>query len=202
MELKFIKVKPMDVKNYDSESALILGLIDGWCEFNRKRKHKESDGNYWSGYLTTDMISEQTGLTVRTVQRKVLQLKTQGIILVGQFGKVSYDKRRWYMRSKLNDNLSSGNDIMSSPNDKVVHTITNTSNNISTKTSVNKENNIYTGAMEIEIKKLRNEISTYGKDVIDAAKRILEKGKPSQKEKLQRYNAILQLKEEDPQLFN
>lgn len=122
-------VDPMDVKTYDSESALILAVIDYWCDRNIKNDKKEIDGNHWSGYLTTNDISEQTGLPYKTVQRRLLRMKKEGIILVGNFGKVTFDKRRWYRRNEVMDNLSSPVDNLTSPVDNLGDTITNNSYN-------------------------------------------------------------------------
>ena len=97
MKDKFIKVYPKDIKKYGTTKAILLGLIQGWCEWHKKEGNKLTNA-YWSGYLTYDMISEQTGIPKYTVKKNMKSLHHMGAITYGHFSKLGYDRRRWYRR--------------------------------------------------------------------------------------------------------
>jgi hypothetical protein len=84
------------VRKYNASVALVLCKIEDWCDSHKKKKNKQIDGNYWSGYLSIPAISEQTGLNERTVRRNLKFLIDNNIIQKGNFNQKSYDKTGWY----------------------------------------------------------------------------------------------------------
>ena len=191
-KLKFIKVNPEDVKKYGTSSAIILGLIEGWCDYH-KRKNIKLTENYWSGYMTYEMVEEQTGIPARTARRRINDLVNTGVITWACFSKVSYDKRRWYRRvdhgSKMEPTHSDKMELPPVQNgtfesSKMEPTITNTSTNTSNNTSITKITGNSTGVENLITQyKITENKEEYLRWLINKIKYI-----PTSKQELKEYN--------------
>lgn len=99
---QFIKTLGKDIGVYGIHEAVILGYIRGWCDYNKKKDIKQLDGNYWSGHMTLNDISDKTHIPLVTVRRKIKQLIGKGIIVKGNFNKTTYDRTGWYRIKETN----------------------------------------------------------------------------------------------------
>jgi len=202
----FIKLYPDDVRRYDIYKAAILGLIQGWCEYHRINGNKQSDGKYWSGHLSSQNIVEQTGIPLRTVKRKLKELVEDNIIQRGNFNKKSYDATAWYRRlpeTEVVSQRTGGSDtetlvVVTESHQGSVREEPTIPYNPLQSSKIQIESNI----CALGIENLLKEINTYGAGAVRHMKNQLEKGMPKRKEELVRYEAILQLKEMKPELFN
>lgn len=76
--------------------AVILGIIQKWCDYNKKNKNHFYDGFYWSGHMTPKDFSEQTGIKENTIRTYLKELLNDKIIIAGNYNKKAFDRTRWY----------------------------------------------------------------------------------------------------------
>lgn len=87
---------PEDVLKYGPVDAMILGVIKFWILYHYKKKDYFYNGHYWTGHLSAEDISEQTGLPVKTIYRHLNKLVKNGVIIKGNFNKLGMDRTGWY----------------------------------------------------------------------------------------------------------
>jgi len=201
-----------DIIKYGESAAKILGLIENWCNYHKEKGMSQCDGNYWSGFLSRTDFMEQTLLSESTVKRTLKYLINNHIIQRGNFNKRSYDATGWYRR--LDQDEPQPRVSMTPP---TVHddppggfTVTPPPGHGDPNYTYNSSNTLYKSdimqyAHKEIIEQIRKEISLHGKRVNKHMIYQLEKWNevpPKQKEDIERHNALLQLKEEEPELFN
>jgi hypothetical protein len=85
-----------DVKKYGATKALIIGLVKGWCKTNKNKKGYVHDGFSWSGHISIEELSENTGLKLDTAATNLKWLVDNGVLIKGNYNKVRYDRTGWY----------------------------------------------------------------------------------------------------------
>ena len=131
-----------DAKMYGVDKAVILSNLRFWLNLNKIKdvKANKHDGYYWVYNTAKDLSDLLPYFTKSKVQRLLKQLEDDGVILVGNYNKVKYDRTRWYSMPEysINDNCLIQNPNMNNGNSKSVEPIpdtkTNTNTNIKTNT--------------------------------------------------------------------
>ena len=131
-----------DAMKYGVEKAVVLSNIRFWLNNNKNKdlsavKH---DGYYWMYNTARDMSNVLPYFTQSKVQRLLKQLEDDGVLIVGNYNKVKYDRTKWYTLSEFtyDDNcitqtpeLNIGNDVIEQPiQDSKTNTKTNNKINI------------------------------------------------------------------------
>ena len=95
---EFYMVSVQDTINYGITSAAIIGRIRMWCEYNQKNKVKDRYHLefWWSGFMSSKVLSEQLGISIKTIETNLSKLLKDGIIIKGVFNKKGYDRTSWY----------------------------------------------------------------------------------------------------------
>lgn len=92
---KSIAFSPQLAKAFGVCGALLIQQIHYWCMV-KKAQGEKHDGNYWS-WNTTKQLAEQLGCyEERTIKRVCMELRETGIVLIGNFNKMGYDRTLWY----------------------------------------------------------------------------------------------------------
>lgn len=198
----------------DWYSALILHYIEGWVRTHMKKNNVQSDGHYYSGYMTHEEICEATDISRTTVKNRLKFLTKEGILLVGNFAtyngnkkrsyRIDYDRLKEYEKKGSRDDLRKGRTtthdrvstrpLLGSSDDQP---ITIVSTIPSTKIEPIQEYASNAG-QEIDLKPLIQEYIAYGELVFDTWKSQLKKWKvrkPVSQPDKNRFRGLLQLEE-------
>ena len=131
-----------DAMKYGVEKAVVISNIRFWLNNNKNKdlstvKH---DGYYWMYNTAKDMSSVLPYFTQSKVQRLLKQLEDDGVLIVGNYNKVKYDRTKWYTLSEFTydencitqtPELSNGNEVIEQPiQDSKTDTKTNNKINI------------------------------------------------------------------------
>lgn len=104
-ENEFCYVSVDDVKKHGTTKAIILGRIRHWITFNEKRNKHFYSNHYWTGYLSANTLSKQTGIPYTTVKRSLKEMVDDCIITKGNFNtNNNLDVTRWYCLPKEDQN--------------------------------------------------------------------------------------------------
>lgn len=92
-----------DAMKYGVEKAVVLSNIKFWLNNNKTKdlsivKH---DGYYWMYNTAKDMSNVLPYFTQSKVQRLLKQLEDDGVLIVGNYNKVKYDRTKWYTLSEF-----------------------------------------------------------------------------------------------------
>ena len=134
-----------DAMKYGVEKAVVLSNIRFWLNNNKNKdlsavKH---DGYYWMYNTARDMSNVLPYFTQSKVQRLLKQLEDDGILIVGNYNKVKYDRTKWYTLSEFTydencitqtPELTNGNEQIEQP---IQDSKTNTKTNNKIDTSIN-----------------------------------------------------------------
>ena len=134
-----------DAIKYGVEKAVVLSNIRFWLNNNKSKdlstvKH---DGYYWMYNTAKDMSSVLPYFTQSKVQRLLKQLEDDGVLIVGNYNKVKYDRTKWYTLSEFTYDESCNNhkSELNIGNEKIEQPIqdskTNTKTNNKIDTSIN-----------------------------------------------------------------
>ena len=95
---EYYMVSVEDTKKYGITSAAIIGRIRWWCEYNEKNKVKDRYhiNFWWSGFMSSKVLSEQLGIAHKTIETHLSKLLKNGILIKGVFNKKGYDRTSWY----------------------------------------------------------------------------------------------------------
>ncbi|CAB5214094.1 HTH_ARSR domain containing protein [uncultured Caudovirales phage] len=95
---EFYVVSVEDTINYGIVSAAIIGRVRWWCEYNQKNKVKDRQHNneWWSGFMSSIVLSEQLGISKKTIETHLSKLLKDGVLIKGVFNKKGYDRTSWY----------------------------------------------------------------------------------------------------------
>lgn len=92
-----------DAMKHGVEKAVVLSNIRFWLN-NNKNKDLSSvkhDGYYWMYNTAKDMSNVLPYFTQSKVQRLLKQLEDDGVLIVGNYNKVKYDRTKWYTLSEF-----------------------------------------------------------------------------------------------------
>ena len=134
-----------DAMKYGVEKAVILSNIKFWLNNNKNKdlstvKH---DGYYWMYNTAKDMSDVLPYFTQSKVQRLLKQLEDDGVLIVGNYNKVKYDRTKWYTLSEFtyDENCSTQTPELTIGNEQIEQPIqdskTNTKTNNKIDTSIN-----------------------------------------------------------------
>ena len=98
MEDKHYCVSVEDTIKYGITAAAIIGRVKWWCEYNKKNKVKDRYHNdfWWSGFMSSKELSEQLGISRKTIETHLSKLLKTGVLIKGVFNKKGYDRTSWY----------------------------------------------------------------------------------------------------------
>ncbi|CAH1193306.1 Replication initialization protein [Psychrobacter phage D'Alembert] len=126
-----------DAMKYGVEKAVVLSNIRFWLN-NNKNKDLSSvkhDGHYWMYNTAKDMSNVLPYFTQSKIQRLLKQLEDDGVLIVGNYNKVKYDRTKWYTLSEFtyDENFINHKSELNIENDSIEQPIqdskTNTKNN-------------------------------------------------------------------------
>jgi hypothetical protein len=85
-------------KKFGIIQAAIIGRVLFWCDYNHKNKIKDRyyDNYWWSGFMSAREFSEQTGISQRTIEKNLVDLIKNGVLVKGVYNKKGFDKTGWY----------------------------------------------------------------------------------------------------------
>ena len=87
-------------KEYGIIEAILLNNFQFWIEKNKANNINFYDGYYWT-YNSTKALNELFPyLSQRRIQNALKHLRDEGILQVGNYNKLSYDRTLWYAFTK------------------------------------------------------------------------------------------------------
>lgn len=92
-----------DAMKYGVEKAVVLANIKFWLNHNKSKDLStvKRDGYYWMYNTAKDMSNVLPYFTQSKVQRLLKQLEDDGVLIVGNYNKVKYDRTKWYTLSEF-----------------------------------------------------------------------------------------------------
>jgi len=87
-----------DTIKYGITSAAIIGRVRWWCDYNKNNKVKDRYhiDFWWSGFMSSKVLSEQLGISKKTIETNLSKLLKDGVLIKGVFNKKGYDRTSWY----------------------------------------------------------------------------------------------------------
>ena len=131
-------------KEYGIVEAILLKHIYYWILKNKANNKYFYDDNYWT-YNSTKAFAELFPyLSKRQIEYSLKKLIDKGLIVKGNYNKVTYDRTSWYAITKLGYSILQNCEIemtnLSNRNDENVKPIPNINTNINT--DINNNNPI------------------------------------------------------------
>lgn len=81
---------------YSVEEAIFLQHIYHWYLYNKTNNKNYFDNRYWT-YNSVNAFAEQfVYLSEKQIRNILLKLETKGLIITGNYNKISYDRTKWY----------------------------------------------------------------------------------------------------------
>ncbi len=131
-----------DAMRHGVEKAVVLSNIRFWLNNNKNKdlsavKH---NGYYWMYNTARDMSNVLPYFTQSKVQRLLKQLEDDGVLIVGNYNKVKYDRTKWYTLSEFtyDDNCSTQTPELTIGNEQIEQPIQDSK----TDTKINNKINI------------------------------------------------------------
>ena len=123
-------------KEYGIVEAILLKHIYYWILKNKANNKHFYDDNYWT-YNSTKAFAELFPyLSKRQIEYSLKKLIDKGLIVKGNYNKVTYDRTSWYAITKLGYSILQNCEIemtnLSNRNDENVKPIPNINTNINT----------------------------------------------------------------------
>lgn len=130
-----------DAMKYGVEKAVVLSNIRFWLNNNKSKdlstvKH---DGYYWMYNTAKDMSNVLPYFTQSKVQRLLKQLEDEGVLIVGNYNKVKYDRTKWYTLSEFtyDENCSTQTPKLNIGNEQIEQPIQDSKTNTKTNNKIN-----------------------------------------------------------------
>lgn len=83
-------------KEYGVDEAIMIANLQFWIAKNKANKKHEYDGRTWT-YNSVSAFSELFPFwTPKQIRRIIDKLKNNGVIMVGNYNSVAYDRTLWY----------------------------------------------------------------------------------------------------------
>lgn len=95
-EFYFVSVE--DTIKYGIIKAAIIGRVRHWCQYNEKNNVQDRHhiNFWWSGFMSSQVFSEQLGIKKRTIEENLSDLLKNGVLVKGCFNKRKNDRTGWY----------------------------------------------------------------------------------------------------------
>ena len=130
-----------DAMKYGVEKAVVLSNIRFWLNNNKNKdlstvKH---DGYYWMYNTARDMSDVLPYFAQSKVQRLLKQLEDDGVLIVGNYNKVKYDRTKWYTLSEFSydENCSTQTSELTNGNEQIEQPIQDSKTNTKTNNKIN-----------------------------------------------------------------
>lgn len=130
-----------DAMKYGVEKAVVLSNIRFWLNNNKNKdlsavKH---DGYYWMYNTARDMSNVLPYFTQSKVQRLLKQLEDDGVLIVGNYNKVKYDRTKWYTLSEFtyDENCRTQTPELNIGNEQIEQPIQDSKTNTKTNNKIN-----------------------------------------------------------------
>ena len=91
---------PELAEKYGFCEAVILNHLLYWITYNSMKNKNFHDGKYWTFNSVRELAVQFSYFSESQVGRYIRSLISQGVIIVGNYNRHSYDRTRWYA---LND---------------------------------------------------------------------------------------------------
>jgi len=117
------KFSPELAKELGLNQAIVIGQVDYWVKKNQNANINFHDGRYWTYNSFERWQSQFPFWSVGTIKRIFSDLRQRGILLVGNYNKLKFDKTNWYTLdySKLSELVKpSGEDTAPEPSEQMV----------------------------------------------------------------------------------
>ena len=88
-------------KRYGMIEAILLNHFEYWIELNRTNEKNFFEGRYWTFNSMKALKEIFPYLSEKRIRNALKHLQEEGLILTGNFNKVSYDRTLWYTFSDL-----------------------------------------------------------------------------------------------------
>ena len=99
---------------YGMMEAILLEHLNFWISKNKANEVNFYDGNYWTYNSTKALAQLFPYVSLNTISRALRHLKEEGLILFGNYNKISYDRTTWYaITEKGNSILQHGESDLS-----------------------------------------------------------------------------------------
>lgn len=130
-----------DAMKYGVEKAVVLSNIRFWLN-NNKNKDLSSvkhDGHYWMYNTAKDMSNVLPYFTQSKIQRLLKQLEDDGVLIVGNYNKVKYDRTKWYTLSEFtyDEDCTNPKSEFTIGNDNIEQPIQDSKTNTKTDNKIN-----------------------------------------------------------------
>lgn len=130
-----------DAVKYGVEKAVVLSNIRFWLNNNKNKdlsavKH---DGYYWMYNTAKDMSNVLPYFTQSKIQRLLKQLEDDGVLIVGNYNKVKYDRTKWYTLSEFtyDENCSTQTPELTIGNEQIEQPIQDSKTDTKTNNKIN-----------------------------------------------------------------
>ena len=130
-----------DAMKYGVEKAVVLSNIRFWLNNNKNKdlsavKH---DGYYWMYNTAKDMSNVLPYFTQSKIQRLLKQLEDDGVLIVGNYNKVKYDRTKWYTLSEFtyDENCTNPESELNIGNEQIEQPIQDSKTNTKTNNKIN-----------------------------------------------------------------
>ena len=90
---------------YGIAEAILLGYFYHWIKVHEKNETNFYDGKYWTFDTSRELAKKHPYLSSPTIHRVIHKLEDNGLILTGNYNKVSYDKTKWYTLTAKGESL-------------------------------------------------------------------------------------------------
>lgn len=90
---------------YGIAEAILLGYFYHWVKKNELSDINFYDGHYWTFDTSRELSKKHPYLSSPTIHRIIHKLESNGLILTGNYNKVSYDKTKWYTLTEKGKSL-------------------------------------------------------------------------------------------------
>lgn len=90
---------------YGIAEAILLGYFYHWIKVHEKNETNFYDGKYWTFDTSRELSKKHPYLSSPTIHRIIHKLEDNGLIITGNYNKVSYDKTKWYTLTEKGESL-------------------------------------------------------------------------------------------------
>lgn len=131
--------KVEDAVLHGVDKAVILSNLRFWLTKKRDSNTHKYDGYYWVYNTAKELAELFPYFTQSKIQRLLKQLEEDGVLLVGNYNKVKYDRTRWYSLSEFCtvDNCNNHNTELNNGNNDSVEPIPDTKHLLKTNINTN-----------------------------------------------------------------
>ena len=85
-----------DAEQYGVDAAIILYNLKFWLDHNKANGTHINDGYVWSYNSAKAMADLFPYWTSNKIQKLMKKLENDGVVIVGNYNKMAYDKTKWY----------------------------------------------------------------------------------------------------------